>query len=93
MFTIPTPRPWMPLRRRRFELAHTFVSRAAHRAHHDVGQPRSPSLTRARLRRRGLFRRARRAYDLRLRLDELAAEMDAWIAELKENDRSTRPLH
>ena len=85
----PAPRPWMPLLRHRFELGHTFVPRTRWLARSDEdGRPRFVSSTAALARRRfSLFRRAPSADELRFRLDLLAAEAEARIAELAEEDR------
>jgi hypothetical protein len=87
----------MPLRRRRFELTHTSAPRTAqHKGNRepDERSPRAVPPVRVRTWQRGLFRRAPSTPELRRRIDELAADAEAWIAELKanEDDRSNQPL-
>lgn len=87
---LPTlsPRPWMPLRHRRFVLGFTTVPRTGRPVRRDDdGQRRPLAPTGASARRRGLFRRTPSARELRHRLDELAADAEAWIAELAANER------
>ena len=93
MRSMLSPRPWMPLRRHRFELGYTVVPRTARIAPHE-GNGRARTPTAVVKRRRGLFRRTPSDQDLRRLLDRRTAAAKAWVAELKENgdDRGGRPL-
>ena len=82
----PSPRPWMPLLRRRFLLALTSVPRTAPPVvRGEDGRLRIPAPTASLLRRRLLSRRE--AHDLRQRIDQLSAEVTAWIDDLAGGDR------
>lgn len=81
----------MPLRRHRFELGFTLVPRTAQPARREGdGRRRSLAPTGAIAQRRGLFHRSPSAHELRHRLDELAADAEAWIAELTAQEHDKR---
>ena len=93
MLTTPTPRPWMPLHYRRYALAHSTLP------HPEVPVWRAALLRQAAelkaARPPGALARLRRLFrnppPIKLRLDELSEQAEAWIADLTltQNDERT----
>lgn len=90
MFTTPSPRPWMPLRRRRADLALLssgpgLAAPALRKPRRRRYEPVLPEGVRRAL--RALVRRTPDAFYLKLRLDELSADAEAHIAEMIRHDK------
>lgn len=90
MLTTPTPRPWMPLHYRRFMLAHTTVPHPAPPARRAALLRQTAELQRKTLRPPGALARLvglfRHPPPIKLRLDELSEQAEAWVADLANGD-------